>query len=92
VHGALFAGFSFLWMRAARSRRGQLGVVVVGLILAVSTEFGQSLPLVGRDADPLDGLADVVGLILGIGAACALKEQSKTRECGVIAEAEACSG
>jgi VanZ family protein len=93
VHCALFAGFSILWIRSARSRRGQLCVFVAGLILAVLTELGQSLPIIGRDSDPLDALADVVGLVLGFGAAYALNERSKAQEARAIAEAgEACSG
>ena len=66
VHGILFAGFGFLWIQAARSRRGLTWVSVAGVILAVLTEFGQGLPIVGRDTDPLDGLADVVGLLVGL--------------------------
>jgi VanZ family protein len=92
VHCTLFAGFGLLWIGAVRSRLGQLSVCVAGLILAPLTELGQTLPFVGRDSDPLDALADVVGLILGIGVVYALKEWSKAQGRGAIAEAEACSG
>lgn len=66
VHVVLFAGFGFLWFQAARSRRGLTWVLVAGVALAVFTEFGQALPIVGRDSDPFDGLADVVGLLIGL--------------------------
>lgn len=72
VHGGLFAGFGFLWIQSARSRIGLFWVLVAGVGLAVLTEFGQGLAIVGRDTDPLDGLADVVGLLAGVGAAIAL--------------------
>ena len=80
VHGTLFAGFGFLWMQAARSRREQVGVLAVGILLAVLTELGQSLPFIGRDADPLDGLADVVGVMLGLAAAFALSRCLEPQE------------
>ncbi|WP_406695297.1 VanZ family protein [Singulisphaera sp. Ch08] len=66
VHGILFAGFGFLWIQAARSRKELIWVPVAGVILAVLTEFGQGLPIVGRDTDALDGLADIVGLVVGL--------------------------
>ncbi|SIO59342.1 hypothetical protein SAMN05444166_6017 [Singulisphaera sp. GP187] len=66
VHAFLFAGFGFLWILAAPSRRGLIGVLVVGILLAALTEIGQGLPIIGRDTDPLDGLADVVGLLIGL--------------------------
>lgn len=70
VHVALFLAFALAWLRVrpagvARSARGPW-VVVTGVGLAVLTELGQGLTLVGRTTDVLDGLADVAGLLLGV--------------------------
>lgn len=66
VHGLLFAGFGFLWIQSVHTRRGRTRVLVGGVLLAALTELGQGLPIVGRDTDLLDGLADVVGLLVGL--------------------------
>ncbi|HWE39265.1 MAG TPA: VanZ family protein [Isosphaeraceae bacterium] len=72
VHVAMFAGFGLLWMRA-RPRPSQAARVLVGgLALAVISELGQELPVVHRDADVLDALADAIGVGLGIAAALRL--------------------
>jgi VanZ family protein len=68
AHVALFLGFAWLWMDAARSRRRVAWVLGTGLLLAVVTEIGQESALVGRDANRLDLLADFLGLILGVAA------------------------
>jgi VanZ family protein len=69
VHGMLFAGFGFLWLRALRARGRTARVLAIGLALAVLTELGQATAFIARDADPLDALADAAGLLLGLGAA-----------------------
>jgi VanZ family protein len=68
AHVALFLGFAWLWMDAAWSRRRVAWVLGIGLLLAVVTEIGQGSALVGRDANLLDLLADLLGLILGVAA------------------------
>jgi VanZ family protein len=68
AHVALFFGFAWLWMDAAWSRRRVARVLGTGLLLAVVTEIGQESALVGRDANLLDLLADLLGLILGVAA------------------------
>lgn len=70
VHGLLFAGFGWLWMRALPgSARTRAIIVAAGLAMAPITEVGQWMPWVGRDAGWGDGLADVVGLLVGCSAA-----------------------
>lgn len=64
VHFSLFAGFAFLWARVGRPRAGL--VLAAGVALAILTELGQELPIVGRDADVLDGLADAIGVAVGL--------------------------
>lgn len=70
VHFSLFFGFGLLWGWAvAADRRRWLGVLAVGAVLAVLTELGQALPIIQRDAELGDGLADLTGLALGAGLA-----------------------
>lgn len=93
VHSALFAGFGWLWTQSARTRRGRVLVVVAGCALAVLTELGQGLPIIDRDADPLDGLADVIGLSLGVGLAQVQFRWSSLMSGGVLEpEGSASSG
>lgn len=68
VHATLFAGFGLLWMWAGASPRRWVGILLAGTLLAVATEVIQGLPCVHRDPDLFDGLADIVGTTLGIGA------------------------
>lgn len=69
AHVAMFAGFGLLWVRA-QARPGRAAwVVAAGIALAAITELGQASPVVNRDADPLDALADAIGVGLGVVAA-----------------------
>ncbi len=66
VHFGLFFGFAWLW---ARARPGRVrAVLLAGIALAVLTELGQMAPIVNRDAGFDDGLADVAGVLAGLGA------------------------
>jgi VanZ family protein len=70
AHVALFAQFTALWtMAGPRGRAGwrwRGAVLAAGLALAVATEAAQGLPLIARDPDPYDALADSVGALVGI--------------------------
>ncbi|MHC5537031.1 VanZ family protein [Singulisphaera rosea] len=66
VHASLFGIFGLLWIRASRTSKLTAGVLVGGLALAAVTELGQALPIVSRDADLLDFLADLFGLVVGV--------------------------
>lgn len=77
AHIVLFAGFGGLWMRALcppsttdaeTLRRCALGVLVVGVGFAVSTEWLQHIAPIRRMADPYDVGADLVGLFVAVGA------------------------
>lgn len=73
IHACMFLGFGGLWMLAGRpDMRRVIWVGGFGLLLAVATEAGQSLPFVHRDAGIADALADCVGLALGIVSALAV--------------------
>lgn len=67
VHLAMFAVFGLLWMRVQPSSRSTaMFVFLAGVGLAIGTEVAQGLPLIARDPDPLDALADVAGTVVGI--------------------------
>ncbi|AMV39565.1 VanZ family protein [Planctomyces sp. SH-PL62] len=65
AHSGLFAGFAFLWLKAAPVRKRLALVVLAGLAIAVITELGQLMPVVNREADIDDGLFDLLGIALG---------------------------
>lgn len=68
IHATLFAGFGYLWLMAGRPGWIRAaGLWAAGVALAVATELGQGLEVVGRDPTLGDGLADVVGLTLALG-------------------------
>jgi hypothetical protein len=68
IHFGIFAVSATLWMRALpRPGRGTR-VVVGGLALAVVSELGQAVPMLGRDPGIADALADAAG----VGAAAGL--------------------
>ncbi len=73
VHCGMFAILSFLWMRVRATAGWTALVVLGGLALAILTELGQGLPMVGRDPDRFDALADSVGAFVGVGAFWALR-------------------
>jgi VanZ family protein len=66
VHMGIFAVFAVLWMRVGSSSRRAWWVVAAGVALAVITELGQEIPIVNRDCNVADGLADSVGVIVGL--------------------------
>jgi hypothetical protein len=66
VHLGIFAVFAFLWMRVGPPVGKAGRIFLAGLALAVISELGQELPIVSRDATFMDGVADVVGVGLGL--------------------------
>ncbi len=79
VHAGLFAGFAFLWRRAT-SASATSRILAIGLALAVVTELGQATSWVGRDADVWDGLADAVGVLIGLGGFAILDRRMGPRQ------------
>ncbi len=70
VHAGMFLGFGLLWVRARPQRVGQ--VLAAGVAFGIGIEIWQGLLPIGRFPDPLDAVADVVGLVVGVGLAVAL--------------------
>lgn len=71
--GMFFIG-ALLWLRTWPERLGT--VFAAGLAFSVGTELYQGLvPLLGRSADPFDVLADVLGLVVGLGLALWLRRE-----------------
>jgi len=67
AHFLLFGGFAWLWLRAAPGAWIRVGLV--GLLYGVLTEVAQALIPGQRTGDPMDVLADALGLAAGILAA-----------------------
>lgn len=67
AHLLAFVGFGWLWLRAYPDAART--ILIAGLLFAVGTEVYQHLMPIGRHFDPLDALADAVGLLLGLGVA-----------------------
>ena len=67
AHAGMFAVFSWLWAWAVAPSMRTARILGAGLLLALVTEVGQAVPLIDRDADPLDALADSIGVGVGLG-------------------------
>lgn len=70
IHFLLFGGFAGLWMVALGDslRSAALYILVLGLGYGILTEVGQTLLAGGREGDPLDALANAIGVLTGVGA------------------------
>ena len=64
VHFVLFGGFAWFWLRVAPGAWVRVGIV--GLLYGVLTEVGQTVAPGGRTGDPMDVLANALGLAAGI--------------------------
>ncbi len=89
VHFALFASYAILWMRTGPLERRRTAMVAASvLVLAIGTEALQGLPVIGRDPDLLDCLADVLGgtfgvmLVHGAGGALGIVDEDGDEEPG----------
>jgi VanZ family protein len=66
VHGGLFASFAVLWLRALpRLRNRHLWVGLAGTALAAATEVVQNVPIINREGEVQDAIADVAGVLIG---------------------------
>lgn len=69
VHFAFFAIYGVMGRRSRAIGVRVETVLLLGVLVAVVSELGQATHFVNRDADFLDVLADVAGLVAGIAIA-----------------------
>ncbi len=66
LHAGVFTVFTVLWMRTRPAGRTMyLWVLLAGTALAAITEIVQNLPIVNREGDFQDAMADFAGVLLG---------------------------
>lgn len=64
-HAAVFLIFGVLWMWSGRK---PIRVIVAGIAFGMLIEIWQGvMPMLGRTFDWYDGLADAIGVLLGVG-------------------------
>jgi len=64
IHASMFAVFGVLWLRVIPGKWRFLAVVLAGTAFAAVTEVVQNLPIIARDGEWADGLADVAGVLI----------------------------
>jgi VanZ family protein len=84
VHAGIFIVFAVLWARALFSQRRLVWIALGGVGLAVVTEVGQILPVVGRDASVADALTDVIGVVVGLALAPFIEPAARSVESLII--------
>ncbi len=66
VHAGIFTIFSVLWLRIRPEARAKyLWVLLAGTALGAITEIVQNLPIINREGEFEDFLADFAGLLFG---------------------------
>ncbi len=67
VHAGIFTVFALLWLRAFAppSRKTYIWLMLAGAGLAAITELVQNLPVINREGEFEDGLADFAGVLFG---------------------------
>lgn len=66
VHAGIFTVFSLLWLRTRpAAKRTYLWVFLAGTALAAITEVVQNLPIINREGEFEDFLADFAGMLFG---------------------------
>jgi len=66
VHAGIFGVFAVLWLRALPAGSNRfLWVGLAGTALAAITEIVQTVPIINREGEFQDAVADVVGVLIG---------------------------
>lgn len=66
VHALLFGVGVFLWLRVPWDSKPVRWAIVLGAVaFAPASEFLQHMLVKGRTGDPMDAVADVIGVVLG---------------------------
>lgn len=68
AHFILFFFFGLLWLAAIpEGKKGRLLIIIIsGILYAILTEIYQSALPLGRTADPMDSVANIIGLFAAI--------------------------
>jgi VanZ family protein len=64
VHFTMFAGFGWLWLRAARNGGKVIIVFITGLVFAILSEISQGILPTNRTPSAADVAANVSGLLI----------------------------
>jgi hypothetical protein len=89
VHFGIFAVFAVFWSMAAPGPAHAKKILAGGVVLAVLTEVVQMLPAIGRQSDLDDGLCDVAGVLVGLGAMAFVFGYLTRRSAGRLARSSA---
>ena len=66
VHAGIFTVFTVLWLRTRpAAKRRYLWILVAGTALAAITEIVQNLPIINREGEFADFMADFAGVLFG---------------------------
>ena len=66
VHAGIFTVFSVLWLRTRPAGKTiYLWVLLAGTGLAAITEIAQNLPIINREGEFQDAMADFAGVLFG---------------------------
>jgi VanZ family protein len=66
IHAGIFTVFSVLWLRTRPAGKTRfLSVLLAGTALAAITETVQNLPIINREGEFQDALADFAGVLFG---------------------------
>ena len=69
VHAGIFTVFTVLWLRTRPAgRTSHLWILLVGTALAAITEAVQNLPIINREGEFEDAMADFAGVLFGFPA------------------------
>ncbi len=80
VHAGMFAVFSVLWLRTQPAVKTMyLWVLLAGTALAAITEIVQNLPIIHREGEFQDALADFAGVLFGFPLFHWIEQKFKTR-------------
>lgn len=80
IHAGIFTVFSVLWLRTRPvAKRWYVSVLLAGTALAAITEIVQNLPIINRDGNFEDFIADFAGVLFGFPLFHWLEQKLKDR-------------
>jgi hypothetical protein len=83
VHAGMFAVFAMLWLRAMPAgKRRYLWVLLAGTALAAITEIVQNVPIIHREGEFADAMADFAGVLFGFPLFQWIEQKLRERRAG----------